>query len=253
MSTLTPEEKKQLQKIACSWYMPPLLARLSSFLEQKNMTAQESAKAAYNYLHDFVTESRGEVENLLEERFVLGKIKSKDQARKSIVGHMLPYLIECVFLKNKEVDNINEHFFITSKEGGLKKFNKDLTIQVGDEKQKPDCDLIVYNTKTQKILILSVKTSLRERAGQSYRWKLLLDIANAKNDELRKKYNISYQASQKLYFGFATINFYNEINQPQQRGMLKFFDASFIAKPNIHSGFISSMSQFNDFLQENLS
>ena len=252
MPVLTPEEKKQLQNIASSWYMPPLLERLRRFLEQKNMTVQESAKIAYNHLHEFITQSKEEVEILLEERLVQGEIDSKEQARKAIVGRMLPYLIECVFLKNKEVGNINKNFFITSKQEGVRKFYKDLTIQVGNERQKPDCDLIVYNAKTQKILILSVKTSLRERAGQSYRWKLLLDIANAQNDELRKKYNISYHGSQKLYVGFATTNFYNEINLPQQRGMLKFFDASFIAKPDVSSGFISSMAQFNDFLQENL-
>lgn len=40
-------------------------------------------------------------------------------------------------------------------------------------------------------MILSIKTSLRERAGQTYKWKLLMEIATTENP-IKEKYNISY-------------------------------------------------------------
>ena len=252
MPKITEEEKNRLNTIASKSYMIPAINLLNQFLKQSNDTPQEAIEAAYNQIHVFVTQSNAEVQTILQRRKEQGEIKDIKQASKAIVGHVLLYLIEYIFIKNKEFNNIGKEFFITSKNQGIKKFNQDLTIHVDNEKQHPDCDLIIYNCETQKIIILSVKTSLRERAGQSYRWKLLLDIANAKNDELRKKYNISYQSNQKLYFCFATINFYNEINQPQQRGMLKFFDASFIAKSSINSNFIRNLSDINNFIKNKL-
>jgi hypothetical protein len=41
----------------------------------------------------------------------------------------------------------------------------------------------------------------------------------------------------------------NEINNPQHRGMFKFFDKSFIAK-NIDADFISKMSQLPQYVNE---
>ena len=252
MSKITEEENNRLNTIASTPYMIPAIKLLNEFLKQGNDTPQQMLEEAYNQIHVFVTQSNADVQAMLRRRKEQGEINDIKQASKSIVGHVLLYLIEYIFIKNKEFNNIGEEFFITSKRQGIKKFNQDLTIHVDNEKQHPDCDLIIYNCKTRKIIILSVKTSLRERAGQSYRWKLLLDIAKAENDELRKKYNISYQSAKGLYFCFATINFYNEINQPQQRGMLKFFDASFIAKPSINSKFISNLSDINGFIKNKL-
>jgi len=48
---------------------------------------------------------------------------------------------------------------------------------------------------------------------------------------------------------FATVNFYNEINNPQHRGMFKFFDNSFIGKP-ITNEFINSMSNLTDYVNK---
>jgi type II restriction enzyme len=50
---------------------------------------------------------------------------------------------------------------------------------------------------------------------------------------------------------FATVNFYNEINNPQHRGMFKFFDKAFIAK-EISDNFISPLSNLIDFVNEKL-
>ncbi len=74
----------------------------------------------------------------------------------------------------------------------------------------------------KKCLILSLKTSLRERATQTYKWKLLMEIAYS-DSKLKEKYDIVYDPPILPLVCFATINFYNEIDRPQQRGMFKFF------------------------------
>jgi type II restriction enzyme len=51
---------------------------------------------------------------------------------------------------------------------------------------------------------------------------------------------------------FATVNFYNEINNPQHRGMFKFFDKSFIGK-EIDSDFICRLSSIVDFVNGDFS
>jgi len=50
---------------------------------------------------------------------------------------------------------------------------------------------------------------------------------------------------------FATVYFYNEINNPQHRGMFKFFDNSFIGKP-INTEFINSLSHLIDYVNDTL-
>ncbi len=50
---------------------------------------------------------------------------------------------------------------------------------------------------------------------------------------------------------FATVNFYNEINSPQHRGMFKFFDNSFIGK-KVDSEFIKPLSYICDYVNEQL-
>jgi len=92
---------------------------------------------------------------------------------------------------------------------------------------------------------------LRERAGQTYKWKLLLEIANSCN-EIKDKYGIEYKGKSIPLVCFATVNFYNEINNPQQRGMFKFFDKAFIAKPIKHDNFIADFSTLPAFIKEHL-
>ncbi|CAH9017537.1 hypothetical protein NURINAE_00429 [Candidatus Nitrosacidococcus sp. I8] len=122
------------------------------------------------------------------------------------------------------------------------------------ETQKPDMDLVLYREDShhylKDIMIISLKTSLRERAGQTYKWKLLLEIATSEN-AIKEKYNISYPLNQTPLVCFATVNFYNEINSPQHRGMFKFFDKSFIGKP-VESDFIDQLSYLIDYANEKL-
>ena len=161
---------------------------------------------------------------------------------------MFASFISYLFLKNKELGNISQNVFITNKSQAIKKFGEDFTIHIGEETQKPDCDLLIYNNE-KKIIIISLKTSLRERAGQTYKWKLLLEIATSDNS-IRDKYKIKYKGTKMPLVCFATVNFYDEINNPQQRGMFKFFDKAFIAKPYGKTDFVSNMSDMVEFIKE---
>ena len=49
--------------------------------------------------------------------------------------------------------------------------------------------------------------------------------------QVKERYDIDYTPEAMPLVCFATVNFYDEINQPQHRGMFKFFDESFIGKP----------------------
>ncbi|MDR0605673.1 MAG: hypothetical protein LBG80_15355 [Bacteroidales bacterium] len=77
-----------------------------------------------------------------------------------------------------------------------------------------------------------------------------MEIASTENT-IKEKYNIKYNADKIPLMAFATVNFYNEINTPQHRGMFKFFDKSFIAK-NIDVDFIDRMSILPNYVNENL-
>ena len=173
---------------------------------------------------------------------------------KSIAGNAFTNCLVYLFIKNKLEGNIKPNIYITSKKSRVKNFDKISTIIIGNETQKPDVDLIIYTEKkdksVDKCIILSLKTSLRERAEQTYKWKLLMEIATTKNP-IKDKYDIKYDVFQMPIICFATVNFYNEINNPQHRGMFKFFDKAFIAK-DIESEFISPLSNIVNFVNERL-
>ena len=199
--------------------------------------------------------SKDDVKYLVSQRIKRGEIKNIDQAMKSIAGNAFSNTIVYIFLKNKIQGNIKPNIFITSRKKRIKNFNKIIAIQVGDQFQKPDVDLVIYNQNLvqsmNKFILLSLKTSMRERAGQTYKWKLLLEIATTENP-IKDKYNIFYSISEIPYICFATVNFYNEIYQPQHRGILKFFDKSFIAKEIAPTDFIEPLSNLVDFVNEKL-
>lgn len=211
-------------------------------------------KNVFDNLHDFMRESQDKVEKLIKQRLKRGEIKDARQTRVSIVGSMFLNLIIYIFIKNKIYGNIREDIYITSKASEVKNFKEIATIKVGEETQKPDVDLIIYTEKSnkdiKKCIILSLKTSLRERAGQTYKWKLLMEIAASKNP-VKDKYAIQYNPRNMPLVCFATVNFYNEISSPQHRGMFKFFDNSFIAK-KVNSEFIKPLSYLVKYVNEEL-
>ncbi|WP_236096800.1 BsaWI family type II restriction enzyme [Helicobacter magdeburgensis] len=227
-------EIKTLQEIENKYYMQPMLESIIKDLKNNKLNLQE----VFNNLYGYLLNSKDAVEKLLKERVDRNEIKDISQARKSIAGSAFSNLIIWVFLKNKESKNIDKDIFITNKISQIPHFQELFYIKVGEETQKPDVDLVIYRLDSKQnlvsCLILSLKTSLRERAGQTYKWKLLMEIANTESS-IKEKYNIVYNPPIQPLVCFATVNFYNEINNPQHRGMFKFFDCAFIGK-NIQTG-----------------
>lgn len=243
---LSTEEKQQINKIEEIYYMSPVLIEL-----QKRET-EVGVEKVLDYSYFILQDSKDKIEILLDERVRKGEIKDKSQARKSIAGAAFSNLIIYSFLRAKDSGLVNENIFITNK---TKSFKNMVSINVDGETQKPDMDLIVYSKNedgsVNKLMIISLKTSLRERAGQTYKWKLLLEIATTDNP-IKEKYNINYNVEKMPTVCFATVNFYNEINSPQHRGMFKFFDNSFIGKP-LNEDFISNLSELINYSNKILS
>ncbi len=245
--SLNQTEVREIQKIEQIYYMKPIIETIKIYFGRVGILD------SLDYIHDILRDSQAEVEKLLVERKSRGEINDISQARKSIVGSAFSNCLIYIFLKNKESGFILPNIFVTNKTRDAK-FESLITIQVGEETQKPDMDLIFYsetpNKELFKTMVVSLKTSLRERAGQTYKWKLLMEIASS-DCSVKDKYNIQYNPTHPPIVCFATVNFYNEINQPQHRGMFKFFDASFIGKP-MNADFIANMSTLVDFVNKNL-
>ena len=250
---LNNTEQKKITEIESKSYMKPIIKLLYQHINgQRNK--KEGWKSAFNNLHELLVKAKPLVDKILKKRAKKGELKDIKQARKNIAGNAFSKLLEYVFIQNKLQENIKADIFITSQKSKVKNFDTIATINVDGETQKPDCDLIIYSLKKnndiKKCIILSLKTSLRERAGQTYKWKLLMEIASSENS-IKEKYNISYNPHEMPIVCFATVNFYDEINNPQHRGMFKFFDKSFIAK-NVNKDFISPLSEIINFVNLSL-
>jgi len=253
---LSKDESSFLKGLPEIYYMPIIKQKVDDWIAlapEPNIAWIE----VLNNLNEILRNAQNEVEDLLDERIANAEIKDKSQARKSIVGNAFSNAIVYIFIQNKLVGNISENIYITAKKSTISGFEKISTINVGDETQKPDMDLVIYSLKENqdlhKCIILSLKTSLRERAGQTYKWKLLMEIAMS-DCEVRDKYEISYDPPTVPLVCFVTVNFYNEINNPQHRGMFKFFDRAFIGKPidPQATNFISPLSTLIEFVNEKL-
>ncbi|MCL1946104.1 MAG: BsaWI family type II restriction enzyme [Chitinivibrionia bacterium] len=248
---LLNSEQKTLEIIKLTPYMSKTIDLIDEFVE-KSTNKKSAWIIVFDEIYRILNEAKIFVDDYLKERKIKGEIKDEKQALKSIAGNSFSLALQYIFLQNKIAGNIRNDIFITSKKSDVPCFNEISLIKVDGETQKPDCDIIIYsldkNNLLKKCFILSLKTSLRERAGQTYKWKLLMEIASS-NNAIKQKYNISYNPKNVPLIGFATVNFYNEINNPQHRGMFKFFDKSFIAK-NIDADFISKMSQLPQYVNE---
>lgn len=183
----------------------------------------------FDYLGEIMKDSKDFVENLLQKRKTQNEGYDINQARKTIAGNNFQFLVLYLLILNIQKGNLPPNLIVL-KTKQHKIVDKYATIKVGNETQKPDLDLIAFSEDQNKpIIIYSCKTSLRERAGQTYRWKLLIDITE-NCPTLVEKYGLEYSKNKNIFTGLITTDFYNEIIQPQQRGVLKFFDYSYVAK-----------------------
>jgi type II restriction enzyme len=200
---------------------------------------------ALDYLTEVMREAQPVIEGLLDQRVQSGIINDKRQARVSVAGNGFQGLVAYALAECQQVNLLDNRliFVLKPKEHELVKAHA--SIKIANEIQKPDFDLLVYcdGADSGAIGIFSLKTSLRERAGQTYRWKLLLDIATADNSvSLKKKYGLEYEHSRPILVSLITADFYNEVNSPQQRGAFSFFHSVYVTKPLVEDNLVKSFS-----------
>ena len=209
-------------------------------LESNGISSDDAHKQALKMvlasLHDIMRDSEQLVENKINDRIIAGIINNRDQARKSAAGNIFQQMLAYILALNILEGNITKNVIVTTSTKSI--VDKYAAIHVGNDTQKPDSDVIVYSLDNDTPIInISCKTSCRERAGQTYKWKLLCDLATCDCDHKDdspdcpcRKYDLSYVPQKKILICFVTTDFYNELRNPQIAAMFNFFDYSYIAK-----------------------
>lgn len=211
------------------------------------------AEKSISYLTEIMQSSTTDVEKIIQKRIKSGEINDAAQTRKAVAGNGFQGLVAYALIYLQSEGLINKDLSITLKPKKHKFIEDYATIRVGDDVQKPDVDLMIYHSKRLEkapVLIFSMKTSLRERVGQTYKWKLLMDIATSQDCvNVKKKYDLSFEVKADFRVGFITTNFYDEITQPQQIGMLNFFDYVYLTKPGVFKSPVNEFSKIVSHLK----
>ena len=227
---LRADLRKEVVACADKRYYHPTMAALYD-----GMVAEHGLPGAANYLSHIMDEAKPKVEVLLEQRKAQGLIRDLDQTRKSVAGHAFQSLTLYALASLQAEGLIPKHVICTLKTQKNKKIGNSI-IHVGPEEMKPDADLLVYSDRDDDdpVCLFSLKTSLRERAGQTHRWKVLMDIVISPNcHSIKEKYGLKYFGSKNFRMGLITPNFYDELTNPgsQHAGLLRFFEHVYLTKP----------------------
>ena len=229
--TLLEENKRTLKKIKNRKYWIFFEKAINSFIKKyKKRYRENTLKLIGNHIRE-IMESCTEVVTRQAEREGLDVA----QVRKTVGGNYFQALIAYLLIQN-----LGDKFLvlINPKLENIKEL-KSLIINVGNEKSTPDSDIVVYNPNSSEspIFLFSIKTSLRERIAQSVMWKLMVDMASTTCPHIKNikdcpinKNKISANIKRKVIYSFITLDLYNEISQPQQRGHLRYFDKVFVCK-----------------------
>lgn len=241
------ENRRVIQKLENHIYFQPTITVYNQKLNlmiRNGLTEEEATRQILDYLNDILRNSQQMVEDIIQERIDSGIIRDASQARKSVAGGNFQRLVAYGIIRNILVGNITREFVVNV---GYKKhplLDRYASISVGnsEDRQKPDSDVLIYQYQVEAvspIINFSCKTSLRERAGQTYKWKLLVDLATctcpyiSMSENCPKNiYNLQYDNSRRVIMNFVTADLYNEVNQPQINGIINFFDNAYITKPN---------------------
>ncbi|MFH1392505.1 MAG: BsaWI family type II restriction enzyme [bacterium] len=225
--------------------------KLEQIQKEQKITRKKALILILDYLDEILKNSEKAVMRLARKT-------SKDlkQVRVSVAGNNYQALVAHALMENVLAGNLPDlHIVVKPKQHPIiKEYG---IIKVGGENQKPDMDVLIYSNKPKSALVIcSCKTSLRERAGQTYRWKLLLYLATANPKHLEKypecpinKLDIKYKKDRKIYVAMITADFYNEANQPQQKGMFQFFDGAFLSKKEKIKG-LKNLSEIIEWLNK---
>ena len=215
-----------LSKLRKRYYFSVLESIFNQYCQQHGIAA------VGNYLTEIMRKAEPAINNLIEERKREGIISNADQSRKSVAGNGFQSLVFLTLATMQLNKLIPARVIFSLNPANHPIMSQFAIINVGGEILRPDMDLMAYTEECERVTIYSLKTSIRERAGQTHRWKLLMDIATAQDAEsIRCKYKISYTGERKFFMNFITADFYDEITAPQQRGMLGFFDRVYVTKP----------------------
>ena len=243
--SLHPRNQKELSALRRRYYFSELEEQFHSRLRRFGLPA------AADHLTAAMRDAQAPVERRIDERIAAGEIGDRDQARKSLAGNGFQALVFLALCKMQEQKLIPARVAFSLKPKSHPIIKKFAVIKVGGEELKPDMDLMAYAEDAEKAAIYSLKTSLRERAGQTHRWKLLMDIAAAPDAEsLRKKYGLHSAGGGKFLMNLITTNFYDEITAPQQRGLLQFFDRVYLTKPGEFAAPVLNFSRIAEDLTE---
>lgn len=234
-------KKKPYFSAAFKVYKEVIEELVDEFID-KGMGDNEAEHAASIALMSSLTyvmkKAQPKVESVIQKRIAKGKINDPDQARKSTAGNVFQQMVAYCIAEN--ILNGNLHPRLVVKMSGYKDIiDQYASIRIGDEVQQPDTDVLVYDPDDEEspLVIFSCKTSLRERAGQTYKWKLMCDLATCKCEHMKDnpecttvKYGLEYEPIRPVKMCIVTADFYDEISNPQIHGIFNFFDYSYITK-----------------------
>lgn len=254
----------QIQSIERNDYFsaafPAYNEKLSAIIcELRENGTADAEKVGYTKILSYLSQIMRSAEPLVNEyihsRKERGLIKDESQARKSAAGNIFQKFVAYTLAKNVVLGNIEREVIVTT---STKKILDDYAvIKVGDDVQKPDSDVLIYSPSDthSPIINFSCKTSCRERAGQTFKWKLLCDIATCDCEHKSttascpaNRYHLDYHPQRQICMCFVTSDFYDEIGQPQIAAMFNFFDQSFVAKPGVEDGSIRSFENVIDYI-----
>ncbi|MFN9840645.1 MAG: hypothetical protein ACK54D_14870 [Pseudanabaena sp.] len=252
---LSKDESSFLEKVLSNQYMKTLQRRIDNWVE-KSENPQSGWEIVLDHLDEVLNDFQDDFGKILDIRLASGEISNKKQAIRSISGNLLANIIIYIFIQNKLVSNIPQEVFINNK-SVIPDFEEVFTIRIEEKLEKLNINLVIYslkeNSELNKCIALFPLQSSENQFKKACQWKLLMEIAMS-DCEVRDKYDISYDPPTVPLVCFVTVNFYNEINNPQHRGMFKFFDRAFIGKPidPQATNFISPLSSLIEFVNEKL-
>lgn len=245
-------------------YLKPTIVEVNKKLDElisEELSKSEAWIIVLDYLTEIMRKSQENVEKIIQRKIRDREIRNASQSRVAVAGLNFQSIITYVLIQNILSGNLPKVIVaFRPKQSKYKKILEKYTeITVGDETQKPDVDIMVFdpNTESAPVVIYSCKTSLRERAGQTYRWKLLYEMATSKCEYIEyskscpiKKYKISFSGKRRVLVGFITADFYDEVYSPQLRGMFPFFDFSYVSKPDVGLEKVRNLSKIIEDLNE---
>ncbi|ASJ10137.1 hypothetical protein A3L12_01915 [Thermococcus sp. P6] len=180
-------------------YLKPTIAKFNEKLDElisEGLSRSEAYIMVLDYLTEIMKESQENVEKIIQRKIREGKISSASQTRVAVAGLNFQRIITYALIQNVLVGNLPKVIVaLRPKQSKYKKIvEKYMKITVGNEIQKPDVDILVFdpNSESTPFVIYSCKTSLRERAGQTYKWKLLYEMATSKCKYIEYSDKLSY-------------------------------------------------------------